>query len=98
MKRRLPLRRQLLQQQQGGGAPAQAPLPAVPAASPPVTADSAEVIQSQQDLLRQNLKKRGFSSTIFGGDTGGWIGQQTMQGPGSVRNPAGPGPGSTLGK
>ena len=93
----MPLRRQLLQQHQGGGQPAQT-LPAVPAATPAVVPDSQEVIQSQQDLLRQNLKKRGFSSTIFGGDTGGWIGQQTMQGPGSVRNPAGPGPGSTLGK
>ena len=42
-----------------------------PVASPPVTSTSAEVVQAQQDLRRQALKKRGFSQTIFAGDTGG---------------------------
>lgn len=70
------LRKQLEQQQQGGGGsttppPAIAQAPA-PIATPPVTSTNAEVVQAQNDLRRQSLRKRGFSKTIFAGDTGGW--------------------------
>ncbi len=58
----------------GGGSTAanavkQAPAPAV---APPVTATNSEVIQAQNDMRRQSLRKRGFSKTVFAGDTGGW--------------------------
>ena len=50
----------------------------VPVIGAPITPASAEVIQAQQDLRRQNLKKKGFASAIFAGDTGGWFpGNQT---------------------
>lgn len=68
----------------GGGGSSQ-PSPAqqiaaapVPAAAPPVTAAAAEVVQAQQDLRRQALKKRGFSKTILAGDTGGWMPQTNL--------------------
>lgn len=80
------LRKQLEQQQQGGGGsttppPAIASAPA-PMATPPVTTTNAEVIQAQNDLRRQSLRKRGFSkTTIFAGDTGGWTPQSNVPGP-----------------
>ena len=56
----------------GGGSTTIAQTP-VAATSPPVTADSAEVVQSQQDYRRQMLKKRGFeNATVFAGNTGGF--------------------------
>lgn len=57
----------------GGGSGGGGATPTVPGATPPVTANSAEVVQAQQDQRRQALKKRGFSSTIKAGDTGGWM-------------------------
>lgn len=59
----------------GGGSTGQAQNIAqtpVPATAAPATASSAEVMQAQQDQRRQALKKRGFSKTIYAGDTGGW--------------------------
>ena len=53
----------------------------VPAATPPVTSSSAEVVQSQQDLRRQSLRKRGFTSTILAGDTGGFQSQNSTPSP-----------------
>jgi hypothetical protein len=47
--------------------------PAVAPAVAPMSAAAAEVQQSAQDLRRQSLKKRGFTSTIFAGDNGGWL-------------------------
>jgi hypothetical protein len=104
---RLAPRRQLEQQQQGGGKTAapvavappitSAPAPAVAA---PATASSAEVVQAQQDTRRQALKKKGFSRTVFAGDTGGWYAGNTTPGPANPQvNPTGgSGPGAkTLG-
>ncbi len=53
------------------------PAPAInaaptPVAAPPATATSTEVVQAQNDVRRQALKRRGFSKTVFAGDTGGW--------------------------
>lgn len=63
------------------------PAPVTPAAVPqpaaPISAASAEVVQAQQDLRRQALKKRGFLQTNKAGDTGGW-----MPGPGPMHSPA----------
>ena len=44
----------------------------IPATSPPVTPSSADVVQAQQDLRRQALKKKGFAQTYKAGDTGGY--------------------------
>lgn len=57
------------------GSPSPPAMPAVPAAVPPVTPTSADVVQAQQDLRRQSLKKRGFDKTVFAGNTGGWMPQ-----------------------
>lgn len=65
----------------------------VPAAAAPATAGAAEVIQAQQDVRRQALKKKGFSKTVFAGDSGGWFGSNTTPGPtnpkGGVSAPGG---------
>ena len=66
-----------------------------PVASPPVTSTSAEVVQAQQDLRRQALKKRGFSQTIFAGDTGGWMPQNSSTP--SPTNPKPPAAGASAG-
>ncbi len=71
-----PIRSQMEQQQFGGGgnqgAQQIANAPAA-AAVPPVTSTSADVVQAQQDMRRQSLRKRGFvASTMFAGDTNGW--------------------------
>ena len=58
-----------------GGSPATTINQAAPApASPPVSTSSAEVTQAEQDLRRQNSKKKGFGrATILAGDTGGYM-------------------------
>jgi hypothetical protein len=43
-----------------------------PAVAPPATATSAEVLAAQQDKRREALKRKGFSKTVFAGDSGGW--------------------------
>jgi|GEM_PF-1749237 hypothetical protein len=81
----------------GGGATNVAATP-VPAATPPVTENSAEVVQSQQDLRRQNLRKRGFASTVLAGDTGGpggFFPSVETPSPTNVQNPPGDGSGSS---
>lgn len=76
------------QQQQGGGGQtgaqqvAAAPVPGV---TPPVTSTNAEVVQVQNDLRRQSLRKRGFAKTILAGETGGWA-------PSATPNPSTPKP------
>jgi hypothetical protein len=62
----------------GGNTIAQQP---VPANAPPVTSTDAEVVQAQQDVLRQQLMKKGIKSTVHAGDFG------------SIGGGAGPGPG-----
>jgi len=57
----------------GGGAQAISSAP-IPTPAPPVTANSAEVIQAEQDTAQQNLMKKSIKKTIFAGDTGGWQG------------------------
>ena len=44
----------------------------VPTPAPPVTANSAEVLQAEQDVAQQNLLKKSVKKTILAGDTGGW--------------------------
>ena len=46
----------------------------VPTVTTPASPASAEVQQQEQDYRRQQLRKRGFDSTVYaaGGDTGGW--------------------------
>ena len=78
----------------GGSAPSVAATP-VPAAVPPVTSSSAEVVQSQQDLRRQNLRKRGFASTTLAGDTGGFFPSVETPSPTNIQNPPGGGLGSS---
>lgn len=69
----------------GGSTNASSPISQAPApaAIPPVTSTNAEVVQAQNDLRRQSLRKRGFSKTILAGDTGGWT-------PSNVPNPNAP--------
>lgn len=55
----------------GGGAQAIASAP-IPTPAPPVTANSAEVIQAEQDTAQQNLMKKSVKNTIYAGDTGGY--------------------------
>lgn len=50
-----------------------------PAPSPPATASAPEVIQAQQDLRRDALKRKGFSQTYKAGDTGGYFGNTQMK-------------------
>lgn len=94
-------RRQVEQQQQGSGgtttpaAIAQAP---APLATPPVTTTNSEVVQAQNDLRRQSLRKKGFGrSTIFAGDTGGWSPQSNIPGPTSPKITPGAGSAAKLG-
>lgn len=57
----------------GGGGAQQIQNAPAPAVVPPVTSTAAEVIQAQQDMRRQSLRKRGFgSNTLFAGESGGW--------------------------
>jgi len=66
----------------GGGAQAISSAP-VPTPAPPVTANSAEVIQAEQDTAQQNLIKKSVKNTILAGDTGGWkAGANPQGGPG----------------
>jgi len=51
----------------------------VPAPSPPVTQNAAEVIQAEQDTAQQNLMKKSVKRTVWAGDTGSF-----MPGPGNV--------------
>ena len=88
----------------GGSGASQVAATPVPVASPPVTTSNAEVVQAQQDLRRQALKKRGFTSTIKAGDTGGWMNTDANPSPGNTKGydsfirGATPGPGAkTLG-
>lgn len=54
--------------------PTAAALDAVPVPLPgkPLTASSAEVLQSQGDYLKDNLLKKSVKKTIMAGDTGGF--------------------------
>lgn len=72
----------------GGGSPAQAIQQApVPTPAPPVTANSAEVIQAEQDLAQQNLLKKSVKNTVHAGDTGGFNPANSST-PGAPANPA----------
>lgn len=73
----------------GGGAPqAQAIQSApVPTPAPPVTANSAEVVQAEHDLAQQNLLKKSVKNTIKAGDTGGFNPANPNL-PGAPANPA----------
>lgn len=64
-----------------------------PATAAPATATSAEVVQAQQDARRQSLKKRGFSRTVFAGDTGGWFPGNTTPSPTNPKQASGGGSG-----
>lgn len=55
-----------------GTGTATAASPAV-AASAPVTAADQLVLNTEQDMRRAALKKKGFSASIFAGDTGGFF-------------------------
>lgn len=84
----------------GNDAAQQVAATSVPVAAPPVTPSSAEVVQAQQDMRRQALKKRGFSKTVMAGDTGGWFASNTTASPVNPKGVAGAsaGPGAkTLG-
>ena len=83
----------------GGGDGAQQIASApIPTASPPVTETSPEVVQAQQDLRRQALKKKGFSQTIFAGDDGGWMPQNNPNpSPTNPKVPSATGGSKTLG-
>lgn len=59
----------------GGSAPA-APNPAltaVPTPTPPITPSNKAVIDIQQATRRESLRRKGISSTVYAGATGGWF-------------------------
>jgi len=57
----------------GGSAPAQAIASApVPLPAPPVTRTSADVLQAESEVAKENLLKKSIKKTIFAGDTGGY--------------------------
>jgi len=43
-------------------------------AATPITPASPIVLQTEQDMRRAALKKKGFASAYLAGDTGGWFG------------------------
>ena len=47
--------------------------PAAPIPTPPATPSSAAVIDVQQSTRREALRRRGISSTVYAGATGGWF-------------------------
>ena len=53
----------------------------VPAPSPPVTMDSSEVVQAEQETAQQNLMKKSFKQTIQAGDTGGYMASAAQPAP-----------------
>jgi hypothetical protein len=55
---------------EGGGTAAA--VPAVTPATPPVSPDASAVVDVQQNLIRQQLRRKSLSSTIYAGATGGW--------------------------
>lgn len=68
------------------GSPA-APL-ATPTPATPATAATAEVVQAEQDVRRQALKKKGFAATYLAGDDGGYFpGNGTPSPAGQSNNP-----------
>lgn len=75
----------------GGGAPAQA-LPAIPPPTPPVSPNSAAVLDVQQAQKRQNLRRKNISSTMMAGagaaggfdSNGGYKGNPFTTGPGAA--------------
>ena len=65
----------------------------VPTPTAPVTPSNAAVINIQQGLRREALRKKGISSTVYAGATGGWfpsVGGASMGAIGPVVN-SGPG-------
>lgn len=57
----------------GGGSPSyQAAPPDIPPPTPPVSASSPAVTEVQQNLRRQQLRRKSISSTIKAGATSGW--------------------------
>ena len=64
-----------------GTGTAAAAAPAIAPAAAPITSASPEVLQTQEDYRRMMAKKRGFSSAIFAGDTGGWFGANPTPSP-----------------
>jgi hypothetical protein len=78
--KRLPLRRQLEQQQFKGGSTDIASAP-TPTPAPPVTADDPSVIAAEQDVAQANLLKKSVKKTMLAGDTA-WAPGQTG-GPGT---------------
>lgn len=55
-----------------GGGDVGAAVPAVSPATPPVSPDASAVVDVQQNLIRQQLRRKSLSSTIYAGATGGW--------------------------
>ena len=56
----------------GGGGGETTAVPAVTPATPPVSPDAHAVVDVQQNLVRQQLRRKSLSSTIYAGATGGW--------------------------
>ena len=77
-----------------GKSPSPSPIAQAPVAepAPPVTTTSAEVLQANSDLRRQEMLKKSIRSTIKAGDTGGF----SINGPkpmgGAMPKPAGGNP------
>lgn len=82
------IRHQLLQRNMfsgggGGGGATEIEQAPTPADSPPVTSSSPEVVQANQDVLRQSLMMKGVKSTTHAGDTGNYLPGQGGGAPGS---------------
>ncbi len=75
--------------------PSTQPAP-IPGPTPPITPANAAVINIQQATRREALRKKGISSTVYAGATGGWFPSVgTAGGMGAIGPVMNSGPGKT---
>jgi enolase len=77
----------------GGGQAQQINQAPVATPAPPVTQNSAEVVQATQDTMRQDMLKKSVKKTIFAGDTGGFTPNMAATNPYAAKPMATPGKG-----